>query len=189
MEKIITYNRPNHTKSSEEELVECAKNDPREFEPLYDKYFKQVFLFVLHRVGKREEAKDITSGVFLRALSNIHKYEFRGLPFSSWLYRIAINQCNEHFRKSGSKQHILLDDINFFCLTEEMNLFEEENRSFLYRALQKLKPAEITIIELRFFESLPFREVGDVLGITDNNAKVRVYRTLEKLRKLIERKK
>lgn len=171
---------------SEEEQVWLAKSDPRNFKPLYDKYYKRIFLFVVHRVGEKVEAQDLVSAVFLKALTGLDKYTFKGLPFSSWLYRIAINECNQYFRSNSTKRHVLLDDINYFCLADEINVFEEERRPALERAIQRLKSSELLLIELRFFESFSFREIGDMLNITENNAKVRLYRTLEKLRKLLK---
>jgi len=75
----------------EEDLIRKSATNPESFRPLYEAYFKKIFLFILHRVGEKEIAGDLSQQVFLNALSNIGRFEFRGLPFSAWLYRIAIN--------------------------------------------------------------------------------------------------
>lgn len=62
--------------------VNAAKEDPRRFNVLYEKYFKSIYIFVYRRIGNEEQAADITSLVFLKALMNIKKYEFKGVPFS-----------------------------------------------------------------------------------------------------------
>jgi RNA polymerase sigma-70 factor (ECF subfamily) len=80
-------------------LVLAAQQDPREFEPLYSKYYEPILRFVYKRLDTKSEAYDVTSQVFLSALQNLSKYEDRGFPFSSWLYRIAINELNQFFRK------------------------------------------------------------------------------------------
>jgi RNA polymerase sigma-70 factor, ECF subfamily len=84
----------------EQDDIKRSQTDPEAFKPLYEKYFKKIFLFVLRRVGEKEIARDITQQVFLKALNSIRKFQLRGLPFSAWLFRIAINECNDYFRKS-----------------------------------------------------------------------------------------
>lgn len=183
MEAFRLYQAHNTLDLPEEELVQAAQQNPRNFEPLYQRYFRRIFLFVFHRVGEKSLAQDITSQVFLKALSNIRSFSFRGLPFSTWLYRIAINECNMHFRKKQTSHTIILDEEHFQLMAEEMSMDFGEHQAVLGKALQSLDHSELTLIELRFFEDLKFAEIAEVLGITENNAKVKLYRILEKLRK------
>lgn len=170
----------------EEELIRKSQADPEAFRPLYEKYFKRIFLFVHHRVGDKALTADITSQAFLKALLNISKFSFRGLPFSAWLFRIALNECNDFFRKNNRYRHVTMEegmvDHLYEELTSETRL--EDLRQQLPSILQKLSVNELQIIELRFFEQRPFKEVGDILGISETYAKVRVYRILEKMKKL-----
>ena len=170
----------------EEDLILKSQADPEAFRPLYEKYFKRIFLFVHHRVADKALTADITSQVFLKALLNIKKFSFRGLPFSAWLFRIALNECNDFFRKNNRYRHVTMEegmvDHLYEELTSETRL--EDLRQQLPSILQKLSVDELQIIELRFFEQRPFKEVGDILGISETYAKVRVYRVLEKMKKL-----
>lgn len=170
----------------EELLIRNSQADPEAFRPLYEKYFKRIFLFVHHRVGDKTISADITSQVFLKALLNINKFSFRGLPFSAWLFRIALNECNDFFRKNKRYRLVTMEegmvDLLYEELTSETRL--EDLRQQLPYILQKLSVDELQIIELRFFEQRPFKEVGDILGISETYAKVRVYRILEKMKKL-----
>ncbi|MEM6830508.1 MAG: sigma-70 family RNA polymerase sigma factor [Bacteroidota bacterium] len=184
MKTSILYQK-DRLETPETELIEEAKKDPEKFEPIYDRYFKQLFQFVFHRVADKSLAADLTSQVFLKALLNLKTYEHKGLPFSSWLYRIAINECNLHHRKSRTKQYVVLDDHNYNLMSEEMDLEREEDRVLLKKAISKLNTKEMEVIELRFFESLSFKEVAKILSITENNAKVKLYRALDKLKKLM----
>ncbi|MEQ8472057.1 MAG: sigma-70 family RNA polymerase sigma factor [Marinoscillum sp.] len=162
--------------------INSAKENPKNFRPLYERYFRRIFLFILHRVSDRSLANDITSQVFLNALSNIHKYSHQGLPFSSWLFRIAINECNGHFKQKSIEYTVILDHTNFNHIAEEMDL-SDEDRDHLSTALQALSFEDLELIELRFFEEMRFQEIADIKEITENNAKVRLYRALDKLRK------
>jgi RNA polymerase sigma-70 factor (ECF subfamily) len=174
---------------ADEEIIQKAKLDPAAFRPLYEKYYKRIFLFVLHRVPEKHLSADITSQVFLKALVGLPKYQVRGLPFSSWLYRIAINECNSFFRKNKKERTVVLEDFHAGYLYEEMfgENTAEELKVKLPFILEKLKPAELQLIELRFLESRPFREVAEILNITETYAKVRTYRILDKMKKLFIR--
>jgi RNA polymerase sigma-70 factor (ECF subfamily) len=172
---------------NEEDVIRSSQRNPASFKPLYEKYFRKIFLFILHRVGDKETAADITSQVFLKALINISKYTFKGLPFSAWLFRIAINECNDYFRRYKRARIVVLEEISANSLYEE--LFESEAKDELKNKLphvfERLKPDELQIIELRYMENRAFKEVADILGITENNAKVKVYRILDKMRQLL----
>ena len=170
----------------EESLILKSQADSEAFRPLYEKYFKRIFLFVHHRVGDKSLTADITSQVFLKALLNINKFSFRGLPFSSWLFRIALNECNDFFRKNKRYRLVTMEEGMVDHLYEELTAETrlEDLRQQLPSILQKLSVNELQIIELRFFEQRPFKEVGDILGISETYAKVRVYRILEKMKKL-----
>jgi len=104
----------------EARIIEDAKKDPSHFRSLYEKYFKRIFLFIYHKVESRNEASDLTSQVFLKAMQRLHQYESRGLPFSSWLYRIAINECTDFFRKNKRSKVVYVEEMSFRNLFEEM---------------------------------------------------------------------
>ena len=170
----------------EEELIRKAQTDPKAFRPLYERYYKMIFLFVLHRIGDKELTADITSQVFLKAMINIEKFKFRGLPFSAWLYRIAINECHDFFRRTKRERLVVLEDASVGLLYEEMfgeDAMEDMKRK-LPAILEKLTPDELQVIELRFLEGRPFKEVAEILGVTETYAKVRTYRILDKMKKI-----
>jgi RNA polymerase sigma-70 factor (ECF subfamily) len=182
---------PSNRQLEEDEWIREAIANPDAFRPLYEAYFKKIYLFVLHRVGDKDLAGDLTQQVFLSALTNIGRYQFRGLPFSAWLFRIAINQCNDFFRKTRRNRTVVLEESsveNLYAeLTADQTLEEWESR--LPAILEKLEQDELYVIELRFFEARPFKEIADILGITENYAKVRTYRILEKMKKLFLQKR
>jgi len=167
-------------------MILKAKSDARAFRPLYEKYYKPIFLFVLHRTGEKELSADITSQVFLKALTGLGKYEFRGLPFSSWLYRIAVNESNSFFRRNKGVRTVVLEEHHADRVYEEMfgDNTAEDLRQHLPVILQKLRPGELQMIELRFLEGRPFKEVAEILNISETHAKVKTYRILDKMKKL-----
>ena len=167
--------------------VNAAKEDPRRFNVLYEKYFKSIYIFVYRRTGNEEQAADITSLVFLKALMNIKKYEFKGVPFSGWLFRIAFNEVNMHFRKNKAHRIVSIEQSGIIQIAQEAEITDNtEAVQLMTNALKKLDTEDIQLIELRFFEKYSFAEVGEIVGITENNAKVRVYRIIDKLKKLMK---
>lgn len=166
----------------EKKQIEDSKTDPQCFEPLYLKYHGRILKFVYNRVESFDDCKEITSIVFSKALLNLPKYEDKGFPFSSWLYRIAINEINLFYRQSKKRRVISLDDRAAKNLAEESESVYKDLLVSLQKALLYLAEEELNLIELRYFEERPFSEVGEILEITENNAKVRTYRVLDKLK-------
>ena len=167
-------------------IVEAAKTDPAKFGVLYSKYYRQVFVFVFRRIGDEEQSGDIVANTFLKAMLALKKYTYRGVPFSAWLFRIASNEINLYFRKTKKERVVSLDKSDLGKMIAESGESDsDENQKLLLRVLGTLSAEDMQLIELRFFEKRPFNEVGEIIGITENNAKVRTYRILEKLKQLL----
>lgn len=159
--------------SEDEALIEAAKRQPERFKPLYEKYYAAILKFVYRRVVSKDDAYDVTQQVFLQAMVNLHKYEYRGLPFSSWLYRIAVNELNQLFRKGSKMRGVNIDTEEIGEMVEEMfgNITIQEKEDVLTRTLLQLEENEYQIVEMRFFEKRQFKEIGDILNITEASAK------------------
>ena len=165
--------------------IENAKKNPEKFGALYRKYYEPIFRYVYKRMDDLDTVEDVTSMVFVKALANIHKYEFRGIPFSSWLFRIAKSELNQAFRDKKGERTVRLDKVVIGQMMDEMIENDSElNRSKLLAALTRLKADQLELIEMRFFEKRSFREIGDLLDMTENNAKVKTFRAVNKLKKL-----
>ncbi len=82
-------------------LIEAAQQDPARFAELYEINFERVYAYVVRRVGNRTETEDLTSEVFHQALANLKRFEWRGIPFAAWLFRIAANLISDRWQRSG----------------------------------------------------------------------------------------
>jgi RNA polymerase sigma-70 factor (ECF subfamily) len=171
----------------ESQLIDKAKSDPASFEPLYKKYYPPILKFIYKRVEDLDDCRELASNVFTKALINIGKYRHMGFPFSSWLYRIAINEINQFYRDSNKLRAISISEKGMRHLAEESDHEAKDLKSVLASALEHLNEEEMQLIELRFFEERPFAEVGLLLDITENNAKVKTYRVLDKLRNVFSK--
>lgn len=173
---------------TESEIIALAKKDQRYFGPLYDKYFEPIFCFVFKRLGGNEElAGDIAQTTFIKAMANLEKYEDRGLPFSSWLYRIAQNEVSMFFRKQKKNYTVPVDENRIADLAGEANIdnsyMSMDDQEKLIEMLNKLDENQLELIELRFFQQLSFKEIAEIYNITEANAKMRTYRILERIGK------
>jgi RNA polymerase sigma-70 factor (ECF subfamily) len=186
MEKTILPEIPvDKTNYIEVEEIALAKKDRRKFAPLYERYYENIFRYANRRINDVETCYDITSQVFLKAMLNLDKYEYRNLPFSSWLYRIANNEVVDFFRRNAKKAERSIDinkrDIEKISEETEINISEHLYEK-LFKEIKQLPEDELLLLEMRFFEHRAFKEIGEILDITENNAKVKLYRVLDKLK-------
>ncbi len=174
------------SRNEDSEMIRQAKERPEMFKPLYLKYYEQIFRFILARTNDKQASADICSEVFYSAMKKIQNYEDRGFPFSSWLYRMAINESYDYFKNAAKKRYVLIEGPVENQLFEEIEFTTPDNNQHILKtALRTLKEKELSIIELRFFEKKSFKEIGYFFNITENNAKVRTYRVLDKLKTTI----
>jgi RNA polymerase sigma-70 factor (ECF subfamily) len=173
--------------ASEQAVVEAAKKDPARFAMLYDKYYEQIFRFIYQRLDDKETAFDATQQTFLKALNNLHKYEYRGVPFASWLYRIASSEINNLFRAEKAQRTVNIESLSVYTIIEEIQESKiDEYHDKIVDIISVLPEDELQLIEMRFFEKRAFKEIAEILDMTENNAKVKTYRILDKLKKMIK---
>jgi RNA polymerase sigma-70 factor (ECF subfamily) len=169
---------------NEQQEIEAAKVDPSKFEVLYNRYYEPILQFVYKRVEGKEAAFDITSQVFLNAMLKLAQFKFMGTPFSSWLYRIALNEINMMYRKDKVQRSIKVEEHELKSVIQEINPDEDIDAQYnrVAEVLSDFEEEDIQLVELRFFEKRAFKEIGDIMNITENNAKVKLYRLLDKLK-------
>jgi RNA polymerase sigma-70 factor (ECF subfamily) len=179
------YHQTNQRMEEELSWIRRAQKDPECFGPLYRKYHEQIFRYIYQRMDDEELAFDVTSQVFMKALNNLHKYEYRGVPFSSWLYRIAKSELYQSFRDRKAERTVNIESFQLFEMIDEFEEDQtEENKRKLFNSLAKMKEKDLQLIELRFFERRSFKEIGEILDVTENNAKVKAFRAIEKLKQI-----
>lgn len=165
--------------------INAAKLDPARFSVLYERYYKLIFLFIHHRIKEKDTTADITSQVFLKAMLNLNRYKDKGFPFSSWLYRIAFNEMNMMHRKSKKVIEVEIQESDAIEMIGELNEnYNEENGILVLQSLELLPDDLNELIELRFIQKLSFLDIAGIFEITEANAKMKVYRAVEKLKVL-----
>jgi RNA polymerase sigma-70 factor (ECF subfamily) len=163
--------------SSERQLVEAAQADRRCFADLYELHFDRVYAYIARRVRDRAATQDLTSEVFHHALAAIDRYEWRGIPFAVWLYRIAANKIADHSQRLARERGIPPPPEAI-----EPDYEEIDRQAALFRAVGELPEDQRRVIELRFVEQKSTREVAEELQRSEGAIKQLQYRGLETLR-------
>jgi len=170
----------------EEKLVERAKEDPEAFGALYERYVDQIYQYIFYRTSNRYDAEDLTAKTFYRALSNLDRYRYRGLPFSAWLYRIAHNLVANWHRDRQRRRTIPLDSLAMAGKSRgsaEELIEAGERAAALREAIVRLAPDRQELLVLKYTTDLSNREIGKVMGRTEGAIKALYHRTLVSLRK------
>lgn len=171
---------------TERERIIKAKKDISEFDYLYSKYFPRINNYIFHRVKDEAVSNEIVSNVFFKAMKKLSYFRFfqsRKSSFSSWLYRIAMNEINQYFR-DRKRETVIQKKVNWnYVKGKEIELDYEH----LQAQLQKLNSNDQNLITLRFFEKLSYNEIAEILQEKEGTIKVRMHRLLKKIRSKIEK--
>lgn len=174
-------------KNEEMELVEKAKQDYSAFDKLYEYYMPRIYGYLLSRVQNKEEAQDLTSQTFEKAVLGLHGYEVQdNIRFSSWLYRIAINNLTDYYRRSSKRRN---EDISNYenILSDKKNNQAEATatKDEIMWHMEKLSSDDKQILTLKFYQDLSNKEISEIMGVNYNNLGVKMYRALKKLKEII----
>lgn len=167
-------------------LINLARTDPEAFGVLYERYVERIYNYIYFRVGNANDAEDLTSKVFFKALKSIGGYKHMGLPFSAWLYRIAHNLVANYHRdglrtKEISIENLTLPDTSKHP-TPELRMQQIQENDFLLGIINDLSPQKRELLLLKFVENLTNQEISFIFGKTEGAIKSLYHRTLLELR-------
>ena len=165
-------------------LIEAAQKDPARFADLYEIHFERVYAYIVKRVRDRAETEDLTSEVFQQALANVNRYEWRGIPFAAWLFRIAANLISDRWQRAG--REVTDDDAIGSAQVSPAEIEEVERRATLFRLVDTLPAEQKKVVILRFVEQKSIREVAQAIRKTEGAVKQLQFRALSTLRARME---
>lgn len=176
-------------KDEEQSLIQKAKSgNSAAFGKLYDRYLPSIYRFVFIKVGRKQDAEDIAQQVFTSAWQNIDGFEFKGFPFSSWIYRIASNAVIDYYRTY--KGDVSVDAISEEHFSEESGnesrVDHAINMNTVRVALTRLEPDQQSVLLMKFVEDLSNKEIADALGKTEGAVRVIQHRALKQLKTHID---
>jgi RNA polymerase sigma-70 factor, ECF subfamily len=172
---------PAKKEAREQLLIEAAQKDPARFTELYEENFERVYAFVARRLRERADAEDVTSEVFHQALANIRRFEWRGVPFCGWLYRIAANAIADRAKRAANERGNP-GGGDPPASEEALGVEQIERRAKLFRLVHTLPAEQRRVIEMRFAEEKSIREIASELQCTTGAVKQLQFRGIQKLR-------
>jgi RNA polymerase sigma-70 factor (ECF subfamily) len=171
----------------EESLIRRAQqHDQVALTRIYEENFDRIYRYIVLKIGDRTEAEDMTQQVFLNMLKSISSYKWQGMPFTSWLYRIAHNQIVDYLRKKSRRATVPIDETIAAA-------GDDPARAALGRveieevavAAKKLTMAQQEVISLRFAGELSVAEVARVMGKSEGAIKALQHSAIVALRRVL----
>jgi RNA polymerase sigma-70 factor (ECF subfamily) len=181
--KAPTAARLDRDCSAERALIEAAQRDRGRFAELYEANFERVYAYVVRRVRDRDEAQDITSDVFHLALKSLPRFEWRGVPFAAWLFRIAYNEIADRSKSIAKRRvHEHLFQENDAPVVDPSSVDDAERRGRLFKLVERLPRDQWRVIVMRFAEDKSIREIATALGRSEGSVKQLQFRAMQNLR-------
>jgi RNA polymerase sigma-70 factor, ECF subfamily len=166
-------------------LIEAAQQNPARFAELYERNFERVYAYIVRRVGNRSETEDLTAEVFHHALANLKRFEWRGIPFAAWLFRIAANLIADRWQRWGREVAGESGRIASVPVSP-VEIEEGERRATLFRLVDALPAEQRRVVVLRFVEQKSIKEVAHTIRKTEGAVKQLQFRALSSLRARME---
>ena len=184
-------------RSEDDELIrEAQRGDRTSFDALVRRYDQSVLRLALHMLGNEQDAQDVHQEAFIKAYRHLGNFRFE-CSFYTWLYRIVTNLCLDQMRRRKSRREdpaTVLDasgdEMDLMAnVTDDRamaNPARELDRKVMGEqissALDKLTPRERTVFELKHYQGLKLRTIGEMLSTTEETAKNTLFRATRKLR-------
>jgi RNA polymerase sigma-70 factor (ECF subfamily) len=173
---------------SDEELVKLSqRGDLKSFTILVERYQKKIFRLAYSLVHDTDEAKDLTQESFIRAYTSVES--FRGTArFYTWIYRITVNLCRDHFRKRTLEKAVGNPENDPYLnpSTPDTVASQHEIDRIVRQAISELPDDQRTVVILREIEELSYQEIANVTGISLGTVMSRLFYARQKLRKLLK---
>lgn len=194
----INYNLSRRAIEDYKLVQKSIQGDESAFAELMKRYYDSLYYLLLRMTNNRTDAEDLTIEAFTKAFKNIHSYT-PTYAFSTWLFKIATNNCIDFLRKKNTNITSLSefsdserdseDIISTDTLDPEELLIKEQKQLILSYFLEKLKPHYKTLIELRFFKGLTYEEISKIMDIPIGTVKSQLFRAKEFLYYIISKSK
>ena len=165
-------------------LIEAAQKDSARFAELYELNFDRVYAYIARRVQDRAESEDLTAETFHQALANLKRFEWRGIPFAAWLFRIAANLISDRWQRSG--REVTDDSAIEMAQVSPAEIEEVERRATIFRLVDTLPEEQRRVVVLRFVDQKSIKEVAREVRKTEGAVKQLQFRALTSLRARME---
>jgi RNA polymerase sigma-70 factor (ECF subfamily) len=171
---------------SDFDLLDRFKDgDQGALEEIVSRYQKAVFFFILRMVWDEADAADLSQKTFINAFRNVRGFNHRS-NFKTWLYRIAINVCKNHFRDDPRRREVNIDGMIFVDETNPLDhMISAEERRRLCVVLNELPEKQRHTVVLKVYYGLTYREIAEITGCAEGTAKANFHFGVKKLREIL----
>jgi RNA polymerase sigma-70 factor (ECF subfamily) len=157
---------------------------------LYEHYVDRIYRYIVLKIGDPQEAEDLTGQVFVRMIEAISNFQWQGVSFQSWLYRIAHNLVVDHLRQRARRPQVALEPLEGTLLSDGDDPYTwaeaADFREHLRGALGRLTELQAQVIALKFGGGLSNAEVGRVLGRSEGAVKALQHSALTNMSKWLQ---
>jgi RNA polymerase sigma-70 factor, ECF subfamily len=167
-------------------LVERAQKGDREaLEELYLIHFDRIYSYLQMTVGNRHDAEDLTNQTFVKMLESIERFQWRKVPISAWLFRIAHNLAMDHFRahRRWQPEEEPPEPQDSAELSAEEEAMQSIGRQSMLEMIEGLSPDQQQVLTLKFVFNFPNADVATILGKTEGAVKSLQHRALASLQR------
>lgn len=171
---------PGQNEVSVEQLVKAAVHNPEAFAELYERFVTPVYRYIYSRTGTRLDAEDLTTQTFMRAMQSLPGLRKPG-QFKSWLFTIARNVINDHFRRSAYAPQMLQDMPASEVCDPLATVLEREQDRAMAGLIATLDEDERELLKLRFLAELTYGEIAGIVNRSEQAVKKSIYRLLDRL--------
>ena len=170
----------------EKELVKQAKDSLEAFDKLYEYYLPKIYSYIYNRCRNKQLAEDVSSKTFVKAMTKLKSFEFKGYRFGSWLYKIAHNELIDYFRKD--KELFDIKEVEVYSDNKTSQLAEnEERKRVVLKALSELPENYQQVLSLKYFEEMTNKEMADIVGCKKATLAVKLHRSLKAFEKVMKK--
>jgi RNA polymerase sigma-70 factor (ECF subfamily) len=189
-ESNINHPDPGNPHYQELQWISEALKDMRQFRPLYEAYYKDIYIFVHRRCMHEQHCMEIVSSVFEKAMTNLSKYKYQGYSIKTWLYRIAANETADFFKKQNKEEKLWVRDEGLTEMIAELNeeAGKEEIIDIVLKTITLLERSQRELIVMRFFEKRAYSEIAHIQNQSENYLRVKLNRILNKIKSSTERR-
>ncbi len=171
-------------------INQILEGDAKAFTELVNRYKDLVFTLALRMLKNREEAEEVSQDTFIKTYTSLHKFKGDS-KFSTWIYKVAYNSCLDRIKKN--KKYLNDVEINEFTehqvktVNNAFDILVEEERNKLIQDCLHLLPSDDSfLLTLYYFEEQSLDEIANVVGLTANNVKVKLFRSRKKLTAILK---
>lgn len=179
-------------------LLAVEQGDQKAYAELMERYKESVYFMLLKMVSNKDDANDLTIETFGKAFSRLSQYT-PNFAFSTWLFKIATNNCIDFIRKKRKNSIVSLDksfeneeggelsiSVKFTGLDPEENVIRKQKNVIMRDIVEKLKPKYRTLVEMRYFEELSYEEISEKLNLPLGTVKAQLFRARDLLYNILK---